>query len=125
MPIYSTKAIRQLIEQALSDDELSNLCCDDFPSVYQEFTSGQTKSQRVRALVEYADRHFEVPKLLSKIEQINQPAHAQFLLEYQISNAKADRIENSQKQIGWSIPNPRCLQVFGREDLTTDLLIEF
>jgi WD40 repeat protein len=77
--ILSKKEIRQLIENALSDDDLSDLCHDDFPKVYSQFASGQTKSQRIRLLIEYIDRQRETSKLLSAIEQINPNAYRKFL----------------------------------------------
>jgi hypothetical protein len=75
----SVAQIRQLVENALSDDDLSNLCQDEFPKVYNQFTTGQTKPQRIRSLVEYVDRQREVPKLLNAIEKINPKAYAEFM----------------------------------------------
>jgi nucleoside phosphorylase len=74
----SVAQIRQLVEDALTDDDLSNLCQDEFPKVYNQFTTGQTKSQRIRSLVEYVDRQREVPKLLNAIKKINQNAYNEF-----------------------------------------------
>ena len=67
----SVTQIYKLIEDALSDDDLSNLCHSNFPKVYNQFTTGQTKSQRIRLLIEYAQRQLEIPKLLQAIELIN------------------------------------------------------
>jgi hypothetical protein len=75
----SVRQIRQLVEDVLSDDDLSNLCQDEFPQVYKQFTTGQTQSQRIRLLVEYVERQREVPKLLNEIEQINPNAYAEFM----------------------------------------------
>jgi internalin A len=62
--------VRQLIDRELTDSQLSELCFDNFPQVYREF-DGKTRSQKIRDLVEYADRRDEIPKLLRAIEQIN------------------------------------------------------
>jgi Leucine-rich repeat (LRR) protein/GTPase SAR1 family protein len=62
--------IRQLIDAALTDNDLSNLCYDEFPKVYSEF-DGKTRSAKIRDLVEYVNRQDEIPKLLRAIEQIN------------------------------------------------------
>jgi hypothetical protein len=75
----STARVRRLVEDALTDDDLSNLCQDDFLKVYRQFTTGQTKSQRIRDLVEYVDRQREVQKLLTAIDQINPNAYAEFM----------------------------------------------
>jgi Effector-associated domain 7 len=71
--------VRKLVEDALSDEELSNLCQDEFRKVYNQFTTGQTKSQRIRLLVEHVERQREVQKLLVAIEQINPNAYAEFI----------------------------------------------
>jgi hypothetical protein len=75
----SVAQIRKLVEDALSDDDLSNLCQDEFPKVYNQFTTGQTKPQRIRSLVEYVDRQREVQNLLNAIERINPNAHGYFI----------------------------------------------
>jgi hypothetical protein len=60
--------IRQLVEDKLSDDDLSKLCQDDFPKVYEQFATEQNKSQRVQLLIEYAQRHSGIKNLLNEIE---------------------------------------------------------
>jgi nucleoside phosphorylase len=70
--------IRQLVEDALTDDDFSNLCQDEFPKVFKQFTTGQTKDQRIRLLVEYVNRQWEVPKLLNAIERTNPNAYGYF-----------------------------------------------
>lgn len=75
----SVAQIRQLVEDALSDDDLNNLCQDEFPKVFKQFTTGQTKSQRIRLLVEYVERQREIPKLLNTIEEINPNVHTEFM----------------------------------------------
>jgi hypothetical protein len=67
----SVASIRQLIVDELSDDNLSDLCLDNFLEVYNQFISGQTKSHRVRLLVDYVVRQREIPKLLNAIKHIN------------------------------------------------------
>jgi hypothetical protein len=74
----SVTQIYKLIEDALSDDDLRNLCHSDFPKVYNQFTTGQTKSQRIRLLIEYAQRQLEIPKLLQAIELINPNGYREF-----------------------------------------------
>jgi Effector-associated domain 7 len=120
----STKAIRQLIQDALSDNDLSILCQDDFPRVYSQFIAGQSKGQRIALLIEHVECQLEFSKLLSAIEQINPNAHAKFVLDNPSSHLEVNRSESSDKQRGWSIPGSRCRQIFGREDLTKNVLIE-
>jgi Effector-associated domain 7 len=75
----SIAKIRQLVEDALSDDDLSNLCQTEFPKVYKQFTTGQTKDQRIRLLVEHVERQREIQKLLNVIEKINSNAYTEFM----------------------------------------------
>jgi small GTP-binding protein len=69
--------IRQLVDKALTDEEIKNLCFDEFPTVYREF-DGKNRSQKIRDLVEYADRQGEMNKLLQAIEQLNPNAYNEF-----------------------------------------------
>jgi Effector-associated domain 7/TIR domain len=77
--LHKNRSIRKLIEETLSDDDLSNLCQDEFPRVYGQFTTGQTKSYRIRLLVEYTERQRETSKLLNAIRRINSVAHQEFI----------------------------------------------
>ncbi len=63
--------VRQLVKEALSDDELTELCFDHFRPVYEKFGEGMTKGQKVRMLVEYAERQNVVQQLLAQIRQWN------------------------------------------------------
>jgi Effector-associated domain 7/TIR domain len=90
----SIASIRQLIQNALSDDDLNNLCQDEFSKVYNLFTSGQTRSQRIRLLVDHVDRQREITKLLNVIEQINPNAYHEFISEKQVESQ-----ENSSQQL--------------------------
>lgn len=78
----NSQSIRQLLEDALSDEDLSNLCYEHFRKVYNKFTDKQTKDQRILLLAEYAERQLEVPKLLMKIEQINPNVYAKFQIQH-------------------------------------------
>ncbi len=86
--------IRQLIETALTDDELSDLCMDEFPKVFNEFTEGQTKSAKIRSLVDYADRQGELDKLLAAIERINSHAYHKLNAGKMRSDRSRDRMED-------------------------------
>jgi nucleoside phosphorylase len=73
------KTIRQLIESALSSEDLSNLCQDDFPQVFKLFGENQSTGQRVRWLVQHVEKQHEIPKLLNAIKDLNPVEHARFL----------------------------------------------
>lgn len=75
---YNLKAIRKLVKEALILDELKELVLDDFPDVNEQFTEGQTKSQQIRILVSYADKHREINKLLEGIRSINPTVYEEY-----------------------------------------------
>jgi SEFIR domain/Effector-associated domain 7 len=76
--IPDIETIYQLVEDALTNEDLTKLCQTQFPKVYNLFTGGQTKDQKVGLLVDYTTRQFEIPKLLIAIEKINSNAYARF-----------------------------------------------
>lgn len=48
--------IRELVDAALSDEDLKNICFDHFNDVYDKFTAGQTRGERILFLVEHVSR---------------------------------------------------------------------
>jgi Effector-associated domain 7 len=65
-PPVSTN-LRQLVEKALTDNQLLNLCYDFKIDV----TAGENKGQRIIALVEYIERQGKQGELLTEIERLN------------------------------------------------------
>ena len=63
--------IRELLTNGITETEFNDLVYTYFPTVYNQFTSGQNKKQRVRTLIEYADNHREIEQLLEGIKKIN------------------------------------------------------
>lgn len=75
---YKIRTIQKLIENALSDDDLQNLCQAEFNIVYKKFTSGQNRHDRIRALIDHVSLHREIPKLLKVVEEINSTVFGEF-----------------------------------------------
>lgn len=75
---YNLKAIRQLLMSALVDEELTTLCYDHFYSVYEEFSTGMLKEQKIQRLIEYCERHAQLDRLLSIIKQLNPAQYSRF-----------------------------------------------
>ncbi|MEA5553292.1 alpha/beta hydrolase [Anabaena cylindrica UHCC 0172] len=76
---YDLKFIRQLIREALTTEEFNDLVSDDFPEVAGQFTNGQEQSQRIRTLINYADKHREIDKLLESIKNINPIVYEEYV----------------------------------------------
>ena len=83
---YTPSETRKLINSALSDDALQDLCFDHFRSVFDQFTHGQTKGDRIRQLIEHAEHQRKLPKLLAAIEEFNPNAYAEFRSDLSQSN---------------------------------------
>ncbi|MCX6028727.1 MAG: hypothetical protein NT169_05420 [Chloroflexi bacterium] len=75
---HDIAVIRELVTAALSDDELTKLCFDHFHAIYEQFAAGQTRGQRVLALVEYADRQLFLDDLLARVKVANPGKYAEF-----------------------------------------------
>lgn len=69
--IYNLAAIRELVSAAFNDEELATFCADHFRAVYEDRAGGQTRSQRVLQLVDYAERYGHLDRLLQEIEKAN------------------------------------------------------
>ena len=70
-PTWNTAAVRELLMAAFGDEELTTFCYDNFRPVYEEFTTGMSRTQKAQRLVETCERRGEMEKLLAKIERAN------------------------------------------------------
>ena len=68
---YNTGAIRQLLRETLSEDDLNELCMDYFPDVHESFTAGINKRQRIQQLLEYCSKRSRFAELLDRVQTIN------------------------------------------------------
>jgi len=75
---YDLAIIRELLEAAFGDEELSNFCFDNFPEVYEQLTVGQFKSARVRLIITYAEKNGLLDELLARIKQKNPHKYSEF-----------------------------------------------
>ena len=75
---YNLGEIRKLISSALGDDEFLNLCQDNFLSVHNRFTTGQTRDNRISLLIDHVNRQRQIPKLLQLIKEINPNVYEEF-----------------------------------------------
>ena len=75
---WNTAAIRELLTAAFNDDELTTLCFDYFPPVYQELTSGMTTGQKIQRLFDYCQRRDQFDALLALVHERNPVQYARF-----------------------------------------------
>jgi esterase/lipase superfamily enzyme len=69
--------LSELID-ALDDDALLGLCQVHFPAVEKKFTTGQTRAQRNRLLLDHVRRHLETDALLAAVRQTEPGIFARF-----------------------------------------------
>ena len=67
--------LRQFIAQYFSDLELDELCFDYYPDLLNQFTVGMTKSQKVIALIGYAERRGRMNHLLTTLDKLRPEAY--------------------------------------------------
>ena len=88
---YDLAAIRELVSAAFSDEELRTLCFDHYRAVYEQFAAGQSKGDRVLALVAHADTHGLLDNLLAQVRTANPHQYEVFerRLQAQLPDLKA------------------------------------
>ena len=72
---YSMAVVRALLNDALSDDELTTLSFDHFRPVYDLFSAGMARTAKIQYLLEYVEKRQQVARLIECVEGIN-PAQA-------------------------------------------------
>jgi formylglycine-generating enzyme required for sulfatase activity/energy-coupling factor transporter ATP-binding protein EcfA2 len=75
---YDTTALRELLTAAFSDAELDALCYDRFRPVFEAFSGGMSKAQKVQRLVEHCERQMSVEPLLAVVRERNPAQYAHF-----------------------------------------------
>jgi len=70
-PQYKTAAIRQLLFDAFSDEELNSFSFDFFQPLYENFSSGMSKKEKIQLILDYCVRHGEIERLLMLVKEKN------------------------------------------------------
>ncbi|MBK8985452.1 MAG: ATP-binding protein [Chloroflexi bacterium] len=68
---YNLATIRQLLTDAFDSEEIKTLAFDRFHAVQDDFSTGMTKGQMIRAVVEKAEKHGRLPELLAYVQATN------------------------------------------------------
>jgi HD superfamily phosphodiesterase len=74
----NTDAVRELLNAALGDGDLNTLCFDYFRPVYEVFSSGMDKGQKIQRLLDYCYRHEQWDKLLAIVREHNPAKYRRF-----------------------------------------------
>lgn len=65
------QTIRQLLNESLDDEQITNLCYDYFRPVYDKFTDNMQRSRKIHLLIDYCTRHGKTDQLLELIKKEN------------------------------------------------------
>ena len=94
---------RKFLQEFFSDEELTNFCFDYFPQVYNDFTTGMPKSQKVRMVVENSQRRGRIEELLAALERERPKSYPNFFAKRPHMDAlglkAAETIERDLRQI--------------------------
>lgn len=71
----SSAGIRQALLKSFSDQGLTTLCFDYFRDVYDVFSTGTTKEQKIQILIEHCVRRELIPNLLAAIQRSQAEQH--------------------------------------------------
>ena len=75
---YNSAAIRDLLNAAFNDEELTTLCFDHFRTVYDNFSAGMSKGQKIQFLLDHCTRHDQLDTLLNRVRERNPAQYARF-----------------------------------------------
>ncbi len=77
--MITTSDMRNLLTKAFSDEEITTLCFDHFRAVYENFSTGMSKGQKIQHLLDYCERRKEWPVLLTLLHRERPEQFAAFL----------------------------------------------
>jgi Effector-associated domain 7 len=75
---YSVGNIYKLLNASFNDESLQIFCQINFEDVHNNFGTGQSRNQKLMALIDYAKRKQEVEKLLDLVAEENPAQFEQF-----------------------------------------------
>jgi hypothetical protein len=107
---WNTAAVRDLLTAAFDDEELTTLCFDHFLTVYEDFSSGMSKGQKVQRLLDYCTRHDQLDTLVRLVEARNPAQYARFAPSLQRGQAATTPVSPPPTRSG-SVTYEHGLQV--------------
>jgi SOS-response transcriptional repressor LexA len=68
---YDSFAVRNLLKDSFSDDDLTDLVYDHFRPVYHKFSTGMSQTLKRQELIDYCDKHNQYDKLITLVRESN------------------------------------------------------
>lgn len=78
MPVYNLANIREMLSTAFSIGEINTLAFDLLRQLYDDFSSGMSKSDRIEQIVMEAERNGRIPQLLNYVQEKNAYQYGRF-----------------------------------------------
>lgn len=101
--------LREFITKAFNDDELTALCFDSFRDVYEDFTSGMPKGQKIQSLLDYCQRRDAWSQLLTALSQVRPQQFEQKYVAPHIAPATISQSASNQDATSGAMRNPRLI----------------
>lgn len=70
-PIFNTAAVCEMIEDSFNHDEFTSFCFKYYRDIYRNLPPAMTLAVKVTNLVDYCERHGEIKRLVSLVEEHN------------------------------------------------------
>lgn len=77
------RAINQFLNKALTDEALTTMALEVFPTAYNNMAVGMTRAHKQRLIIEYCDKHEAFNTLISYVRQHNPTQYDRFLPDLQ------------------------------------------
>ncbi len=76
---YKIANIRKLLNAVFNDEDLTDFCQDNFSTVFDNFSTGMSKNQKIRILLDFSKRNLKFALLLKLIKEINSEQYQKFV----------------------------------------------
>jgi internalin A len=78
---HNSKAIRELLIAAFSDEEFDTFCYDRYRPVYKQFSDQMSHSRKIQLLIEHCEKYEQLDDLMAHIEAANPRQYNLFIPE--------------------------------------------
>ena len=86
-PAWNTAVFRELLSAAFNDEELTTLCFDHFRPVYENFSAGMSKGQKIQHLLDHCERQAQHARLLDVVKSLNRAQYDRFAPRLRVATA--------------------------------------
>lgn len=118
---YNTTTIQKLLSEAFTDEGFTRFTMDYFPGVFEQFSIGMTKSQRIQLVIEYCNRHNQFPHLLDLVRSANPDIYAKYVARLRASNDQSSLDDEREYDLARI---RKLLMSFSESELRNDLRLE-